>query len=136
MPDITVNFKYDSFDEYYVQYLVGVLQSLNFNCETERNSTIQDGGVLKVSWNMSEVMEKKSRKAGRVRIRIDYSLEEVKDMMKEKSASDVAKELGMSRSTLFKKIKEAEENHGEFLIPSYEKEKRKLERENQKKNTE
>ncbi|GAB5615927.1 hypothetical protein JCM31739_07520 [Faecalimonas canis] len=65
-----------------------------------------------------DYMEKKTRNAGRHRVRTNHpiTLEEVEELIAEKNAETVAKELGISRSTLFRKIKYAKEQNDLFLM--------------------
>ncbi|WP_418756032.1 hypothetical protein [Eubacterium ventriosum] len=64
-----------------------------------------------------DYMEKKTRNAGRHRVMSNrmITLEEVEKLIAEKNAETVAKELGISRSTLFRKIKYAKEQNDLYL---------------------
>ena len=65
----------------------------------------------------NDYMEKKTRNAGRHTVQSNrlITLEEVEELISEKNAETVAKELGISRSTLFRKMKRAREQNDMYL---------------------
>lgn len=65
-----------------------------------------------------DYMKKKTRNAGRHSVCSNrlISLKELKELIEEKNAETVAKELGISRSTLFRKMKRAKEQNDNYII--------------------
>jgi len=73
---------------------------------------------IKFNYDINEVEKKLKRNAGRKRAYclLDITVEEVRErMQKGESAEMIASELGISRSTLFRKLKYAEEHDTMFL---------------------
>lgn len=70
-----------------------------------------DGGethFLSISYSLDCIEYKKKRSAGRREAFIDLSVEEIRNRMdKGETAEDIASELNISRSTLFRRLKEA-----------------------------
>lgn len=65
-----------------------------------------------------DYVEKKTRNAGRHSVKSNrmISLEELEELIAEKNAETVAKELGISRSTLFRKMKRAKEQNDDYIL--------------------
>lgn len=74
---------------------------------------------IKINYDIDEIERKLKRNAGRKHIDclVNMTVEEVRERMnKGESAKMIASELGISRSTLFRKLKYAEEHDIEFLL--------------------
>ena len=76
----------------------------------------RDNSDLQITLDMDAFTAHAKRNAGRKYIPlkkdgylIEYTVEEMRKMIKEKTAAEVAKELGISRRTLFRRLKEAKE---------------------------
>lgn len=78
----------------------------------------QDIDFLRISYDGDKVKETFSRSAGRHRKYLDnyVSVEEIRERMKTESAEEVATSLGISRSTLFRKLKRAAVNEFDEII--------------------
>jgi transcriptional regulator of acetoin/glycerol metabolism len=76
----------------------------------------RDNMDLQLTLDMDAFTKHAKRNAGRKHIPLkkdgflaEFSVAEMKGMIKEKTAAEVAKELGVSRRTLFRRLKEAKE---------------------------
>lgn len=77
------------------------------------------GYCLHIHFDENEVQKKISRNAGKPRIKLKTGLVDldiIKIRIKEETAESVAHDLGISRRTLFRRIKEAEEEGTNFFI--------------------
>ena len=69
--------------------------------------------ALVFQYDSNKLQEKQTRNAGRPRAKerdrsLPYTITEVKTMMKEMTADQVAAQIGVSRATLYRKLKEAD----------------------------
>ena len=69
--------------------------------------------ALVFQYDSNELQTKQTRNAGRPRAKardraMPYTITEVKNMMKEMPADQVAAQIGVSRATLYRKLKEAD----------------------------
>ena len=77
------------------------------------------GYCLHIQFDENEVQKKISRNAGKPRIKLSsgqVDLDMIKKRIKNETAESVAHDLGISRRTLFRRIKEAEEEGTDFFI--------------------
>lgn len=65
---------------------------------------------LDVQYDYEEYIVKSSRNAGRKKTYLDCKVDEIKDRIKEEGVDQVAHNLGVSRATLYRRLKEAKEN--------------------------
>lgn len=75
--------------------------------------------LLTIRIDSEKVKNKLNRNAGRKRRCTEktYTLEEVKKMLKNLTAKEVAENLGLSRATLYRRLKDAEERSKSLNIP-------------------
>lgn len=77
------------------------------------------GYCLHIQFDENEMQQKISRNAGKPRIKLRtglVDLDMIKKRIKEETAENVAHDLGISRRTLFRRMKEAEEEGSDFFI--------------------
>lgn len=77
------------------------------------------GFCIDIEFDENEVQKKISRNAGKHRIQLtsgSVDLDMIKKRIKEETAESVAQELGISRRTLFRRIKEAEEDGTNYFV--------------------
>lgn len=75
--------------------------------------------ILTFNYDTDVLMQKATRKAGAKRKHLNtwkVSVAEIRARMETESADDVAKSLGISRSTLFRRLKEADEFGDETIF--------------------
>ena len=84
-----------------------------------KNSTYEEKQLhhLVIEYDMNDVRKAITRNAGRIRKGTAFCVTpmEIRERMKTESAEEIAQSLGISRSTLFRKLKNAEEYNQEFL---------------------
>lgn len=101
-----------------VEALRKLLDGISINCEiSNRDIELQSGAkipknILSISWDDEQVKFVLSRNAGAPRkyLMKPVSISEIRNRIGRSSADQVAKELGISKSTLYRKIKRAEES--------------------------
>lgn len=71
---------------------------------------------MELTWDHADIYEKRSRKAGRKRAIAYMPLNVLRERLKTESAEELAKYLGVSRATLFRRIKEAEDHGRDYII--------------------
>lgn len=95
-----------------IKYAVEMLEEYGVKTEFKEFGT----GQNKVKRLILHIPEN-SRKVGRKKKKINtIPLSKIEDEIKQKSAKEVAAEYGISRATLFRKIKEAKENGYECIF--------------------
>lgn len=89
------------------------------NLENAKIDGVEIGSCLHIQYDENEVQKKISRNAGKPRIKLNsgmVDLDIIKKRIKEDTAESVAQELGISRRTLFRRIKEAEEGGTNYFV--------------------
>lgn len=106
---LSIIFNIDTIDE-----LKEVLESIGI--EISINDKHQGMEFLSVILT-DEFEQKRTRNAGRKNKSIKgwVTVEDIEKMIAEKTAEVVAKEFGISRATLFRKLKKAKEDGGKYL---------------------
>lgn len=98
-----------------VSELDGLLSQVGISLELEEHRTKSDVYTsLAISYNPQKIKEKLKRNAGRKGSIItgDWTVGQIRERMEQgEIAEDIAKELGVSRATLFRKLKEAEDHN-------------------------
>lgn len=100
------------------------LEGININFDTSVHDVEssygikEDWKIFSFCWEDQEVEKAITRNAGAHKkyLRKRISVEEVRKRIQESNAEQVAFELGISRSTLFRKLKYAEENGEDTLV--------------------
>lgn len=92
-----------------------VLEEAGFKCKIEGDIINKK---LIVDWDPYELMVKRTRKAGPKEIKIGHiSVEHIRNRMNTgETAEMIAKELGISRKTLFRRLKDAKEKNQKYLF--------------------
>lgn len=95
-------------EEKNIEKLNEFLTKLNATAEFHK---VNEFYFLRINYDTDDIQRICSRNAGRHRVMPnDYiSPAEIRERMKTEKAEDIALELGISRSTLFRKLKQAEE---------------------------
>ena len=72
---------------------------------------------LVFKYDISNVNKKLGRQAGRNKRQLqrNVQVQEIRERMKNESADEIAKTLGLSRATLFRRLKNAEENNLPYI---------------------
>lgn len=73
---------------------------------------------LKIQYDEMEVFKKLHRSSGCKKKNVSrvLTVREVRKMMEDKTADEVAKKLGISRRTLFRRLAQAEKNGDKYII--------------------
>ena len=103
----------ESFEK--VDELSEILSHIGVSIEIKNSNA---GNYIEFNYDMEKINKKLKRHAGRKKARCAMSIEtkDVRERMdKGESAERIASELGISRSTLFRKLKYAEEHDIMFL---------------------
>ena len=114
--------KYDA-DTLEFRYLQKQLKKIGVDLSCEALFDGSDGLVL--DFDSAVFTKSTNRYAGRPRIEVyasntvSYTLDEIAEMIDKKGAEQVANEHGISRRTLFRRIKDAKDHHlGDVELPS------------------
>lgn len=95
-----------------LQDLLHHLEHIGIKCDIKDKEREYGNYSLILEWDTNDVQQKTTRNAGAKRKHIslkDRKVEDIRKRMETESAEEVAKSLGISRATLFRKLKEAEE---------------------------
>lgn len=94
-------------DPFQIEKLVKLVKKINTTVYVKSFESNPEYLYLEIIYDEEELHNKLTRKAGRKQIFSQgyRTYAQVKEMMKTDSAENVAKELGVSRSTLFRRIK-------------------------------
>lgn len=101
-------------DEYSLMQLDRLLKLSGASAEVISSPTLDgtDGFRLEIYYDRSRVMKAGTRNAGRKPIDADVtiSVEELESIIREKGARQAAACLGLSRATMYRRLKRAKEN--------------------------
>lgn len=105
----------DETDKESLEKLNTLLSRLNINFEFRK---VKENHFLKINYDTDDVQRIFSRGAGRPQKFVPSAptVAEIRERMKTETAEDVAKSLGLSRSTFFRKLKWAEENDMDYFV--------------------
>lgn len=104
--------------------LYSLLKMLKIECRMEMKEKESMSGAkftdeyLVVEYDRQEVFKKLHRSNGKKRTRMNciaLSVEEARKRIEEETAEEVAKSLGVSRRTLFRRLAEAEKNNDKYI---------------------
>ena len=101
-----------------IEKLNKILADVGVKIETEELSEEYPNlESVVIKYDIFEYEKIKARGAGRPRKRIEKNItvEEIRKRMQNETAEHIAEELGISRQTLFRKLKEAEQFDFEYL---------------------
>lgn len=110
-----IRLKVEEEEEKEFEKLRELLYLLKIDCHTEYED---EDKYLEINYDIHKVFKKLNRSSGRKKTRMNciaLTVEEVKERIKSETAEEVAKSLGVSRRTLFRRISEAEK-HGDKYI--------------------
>ena len=98
-------------NETHIKKLIELVESTSATVSLKHLESNYEYEYLEIQCDQENVYKKVTRKAGRKKIfsQSYRTYSEVKEMMNKDSAENVAKELGVSRSTLFRRLKAHEE---------------------------
>lgn len=104
-------------DDFETEYekLRELLFLLKIDCETEYEN---DEKYLMISYDIEKVFKKLNRSPGRKKTRMNciaLTVDEAKKRIEKETAEEVAKSLGISRRTLFRRIAEAEKRGEKYI---------------------
>lgn len=116
----TITLSISKEQEFEFDKLCTVLSLMNIDHHIDYGDPTQSGRQEKliIEYNQREVYKKLHRGRGRQKKRINrriLSIKEVEEMIKCRGAERTAEELGISRATLFRRLKEARENGYSYL---------------------
>ena len=97
---------------------------LNSDCKIEyveresMSGIIFEDEYLMIDYDMNEVFRKLHRSLGRPKKSVSriMSVKEIREMMEEKNANEVAKKLGISKRTLFRRLADAEKSGTKYIF--------------------
>lgn len=101
-----------------------LLVMLNIDCKIEyveresMSGIIFEDEYLMIDYDMNEVFRKLHRSLGRPKKSVSriMSVKEIREMMEEKNANEVAKKLGISKRTLFRRLVDAEKSGTKYIF--------------------
>ena len=101
-----------------------LLVMLNIDCKIEyveresMSGIIFEDEYLMIDYDMNEVFRKLHRSLGRPKKSVSriMSVKEIREMMEEKNANEVAKKLGISKRTLFRRLADAEKSATKYIF--------------------
>lgn len=101
-----------------------LLVMLNIDCKIEyveresMSGIIFEDEYLMIDYDMNEVFRKLHRSLGRPKKSVSriMSVKEIREMMEEKNANEVAKKLGISKRTLFRRLADAEKFGTKYIF--------------------
>lgn len=120
----TIRLKID--DEFETEFdkLYSLLKLLKIDCRMEFKENKSMSGAkftdeyLVIECDRQEIFKKLYRSAGRKKTRMNciaLTVEEARKRIEEETAEEVAKSLGISRRTLFRRLAEAEKNGDKYI---------------------
>ena len=101
-----------------------LLVMLNIDCKIEyveresMSGIIFEDEYLMIDYDMNEVFRKLHRSLGRPKKSVSriMSVKEIREMMEEKNANEVAKKLGISKRTLFRRLADAGKSGTKYIF--------------------
>lgn len=111
-----VHLTYREVDKEDVKSLCELLKSVGIDSLAEESEADREC-FLTLKWDDCVVKKKTTRRAGQKRKPINeiVKVEEVRDRLKREKPEQVASSLGISKATLYRKLKRAEELGNEYL---------------------
>lgn len=97
--------------EYEVKKLQKLLKPYGISVDVmERDGGNVSWKFLQIEYDLSEIKNKQTRGAGRKKIQLEksYTVGEIREMKQRMTGDEMAKELGISRKTLYRRLKECE----------------------------
>lgn len=113
---ITLRIEKDQKEEF--NKLQMILSLMNIDHKLEHQGSFYKDEILVIEFDTQEIYRKLHRGRGRKKKQINRSFFKVSDaeaMMRTIGAAKTADELGVSRATLYRRIKEAKEHEEEYL---------------------
>ena len=101
-----------------IENLNKILADVGVKIETEElPENYSNYESVTIKYDILQYEKIKARGAGRPRKRVkkDITVEEIRKRMQNETAESIAKELGISRQTLFRKLKEAKKFDSKYL---------------------
>ena len=82
-----------------------------------RAKLVDKSGCITISYDEYDAKMIRTRRAGKYHVRLQdpVPVSKVKEMIKETSANDAAKALGMSTPTMYRKLKKAREEEKDYI---------------------
>lgn len=110
-----IKLKVEEKQEKEIEKLRELLFLLKIDCKTEYEN---DEKYLEISYNVQKVFKKLNRSPGRKKTRMNciaLTVEEARKRIEKETAEEVAKSLGVSRRTLFRRLAEAEKRGDKYI---------------------
>ena len=106
-----------AFSNDYYGMIFRATQSVELFCAYSFEKEQSGENFLKIRYDKETIRKIKSRKAGAksIKLKRKISIKEVEKWIDVTTAKEVAEELGVSRSTLFRRIKEAKKQGVDYI---------------------